>query len=363
MKKELSRDPMEVYAKVADFGLSRQAGTAIEGSLPTWRWLAPEVVSLSKSTSYDERSDIYSFGIVLWEIATLSRPFMEYREREVEVRNSIIGKGLRPSFPPASCSSEVPPEYEKLVQECWVSDPARRPNFSHTIRVLCSLLNLDPATHLDTQSSSSFSGVQAHLLSGSSSQQIETARGFTSRELLLCEIRDRSQKLAKPVTAMVCVGVTVCLGMDDGAVAFWDLINNSIVSIVSVGTERIKRLLQVDEDHVWAASGSKISVLNVNTMSRVKELKSGHECLITAMVVVMHNERQIWTGDGSGRICVWTINGSFMEKFTVDGAVLSMIWKSSFVVVGSNKWLKFFLVDVRRKLLLDVSSPFVFSCY
>ena len=62
-----------ICAKVADFGLSKKVNNSFNEVLPTFRWLAPEVIDLNY-TNYDERSDIYSFAIVLYEIATSKIP-------------------------------------------------------------------------------------------------------------------------------------------------------------------------------------------------------------------------------------------------------------------------------------------------
>jgi len=66
----LSLDPNVPRAKVGDFGLSRVLAPNMYGALGTWQWLAPEVTVASGDSTYDQRSDVYSFGIVCWEIAT-----------------------------------------------------------------------------------------------------------------------------------------------------------------------------------------------------------------------------------------------------------------------------------------------------
>jgi serine/threonine protein kinase len=54
-----------VYAKIGDFGLANRCVMDMWEILPTWQWLAPEIFN---GEHYDERSDIYSFGMVLYEI-------------------------------------------------------------------------------------------------------------------------------------------------------------------------------------------------------------------------------------------------------------------------------------------------------
>ena len=66
-----------VCAKVADFGLSRAITSGIAGCLSTWQWLAPEVL-LEDGGEYDISSDVYSFGIVLYELVAFLLPFDEF---------------------------------------------------------------------------------------------------------------------------------------------------------------------------------------------------------------------------------------------------------------------------------------------
>src|SRR5690349_9446798 len=99
-----------INAKVSDFGLSRQVAPQLNETLPTWRWLAPEVIDPTNSRGYDETADVYSFGIVCWEIASnMDTPFGEFHDRERTLIHRIIKDNLRPSIP-ASC----PEEFSKL---------------------------------------------------------------------------------------------------------------------------------------------------------------------------------------------------------------------------------------------------------
>ena len=65
-------DHAPVVAKVADFGLAERVAATVVGQLQTWRWAAPETFDAQCQT-YDERADNYSYGIVVWEIASAER--------------------------------------------------------------------------------------------------------------------------------------------------------------------------------------------------------------------------------------------------------------------------------------------------
>lgn len=53
--------------KLADFGWTKGLQNYMTGKIGTYQWMAPEVIS---SFQYTEKADVYSFGIILWEIAS-----------------------------------------------------------------------------------------------------------------------------------------------------------------------------------------------------------------------------------------------------------------------------------------------------
>ena len=149
----------KLRAQVADFGLSRRVAPKIKGFLGTWQWLAPEVID-SGSDQYDQRADIYSFGVVLWEILTAGIPFDEYyfdprfgkkvKEGEgiecydinvINIKKAIINDHVRPTIPP-----EVPDEVRTIIRDCWKVNPDDRPSFEHIVQVLGKLANEEVIT-------------------------------------------------------------------------------------------------------------------------------------------------------------------------------------------------------------------------
>lgn len=59
-------------AKIGDFGWTRPKADKMTAKIGTFQWMAPEVIT---SESYSEKADVYSFGIILWEIATREPPY------------------------------------------------------------------------------------------------------------------------------------------------------------------------------------------------------------------------------------------------------------------------------------------------
>ena len=136
-----------MYALVADFGLARHVAPDISGSLRTWQWMAPETLHTTPGATYDERSDIYSYGMCLWEICTCEYPFEEYADhprfgREVQgvksvsgmaMKQAILDEQVRPSLPK---SSACPAAVKNIIRDCWKESPADRPSFDYIVETL-----------------------------------------------------------------------------------------------------------------------------------------------------------------------------------------------------------------------------------
>ena len=58
--------------KLADFGWTRVKAKVMTSKIGTYQWMAPEVINGYK---YTEKADVFSFGIILWELATRKPPY------------------------------------------------------------------------------------------------------------------------------------------------------------------------------------------------------------------------------------------------------------------------------------------------
>ncbi|KAH1163392.1 hypothetical protein GLYMA_01G161600v4 [Glycine max] len=123
----LLMDENEVV-KVADFGVARvqtQSGV-MTAETGTYRWMAPEVI---EHKPYDQKADVFSFGIALWELLTGELPYSCLTPLQAAV--GVVQKGLRPTIP-----KNTHPRLSELLQRCWQQDPTQRPNFSEIIEIL-----------------------------------------------------------------------------------------------------------------------------------------------------------------------------------------------------------------------------------
>ncbi|KAL4340004.1 hypothetical protein GQ457_08G008040 [Hibiscus cannabinus] len=129
------RDPIRPICKVGDFGLSKiKRNTLVTGGVRgTLPWMAPELLNGS-SSKVSEKVDVFSFGIVLWEILTGDEPYanMHYGA----IIGGIVSNTLRPPVP-----SFCDPEWKLLMEQCWAPDPAVRPSFTEIARRLSIMLS------------------------------------------------------------------------------------------------------------------------------------------------------------------------------------------------------------------------------
>ncbi|GLH08363.1 Tyrosine kinase receptor Cad96Ca [Gryllus bimaculatus] len=121
------------------FKRGKAATSYYQGALPI-RWMAPE--SLLHRV-FTHKSDVWSFGVLLWEIVTLgSTPYPGLGAREVVRRVRAGGRLERP----AHCR----PQLYRVMARCWAADPQRRPDFSELKRELGALVEAaDAGVDLD----------------------------------------------------------------------------------------------------------------------------------------------------------------------------------------------------------------------
>ena len=180
-------------AKLADFGLSRMISFGMRGILESWRWLAPELIQNNQCV-YSISSDIYSFAICMWEIASKSYPYDEllYDDHfsypltasipsspnshsqpalessqaqskllnEEKIKEHIIYHNLRPSLDIIPVDSNprrsmkdltgAPPDFIDLIADCWETNPNRRPKINEIIDRLSKMVHISLEKILST---------------------------------------------------------------------------------------------------------------------------------------------------------------------------------------------------------------------
>ncbi|KAJ8025574.1 Fibroblast growth factor receptor [Holothuria leucospilota] len=123
--------------KIADFGLARDVHyidfyrKTTDGRLPV-KWMAPEALFDRVFTMY---SDVWAYGILLWEIMTLGGT--PYPSVPVEQMFEFLRLGKRLDKP-QNCSLEI----YHLMRECWQTSPGQRPKFSELVEDLERIISL-----------------------------------------------------------------------------------------------------------------------------------------------------------------------------------------------------------------------------
>uniref|UniRef100_A0A6V7QQ37 non-specific serine/threonine protein kinase n=1 Tax=Ananas comosus var. bracteatus TaxID=296719 RepID=A0A6V7QQ37_ANACO len=121
--------------KVCDFGLSRlkhHTFLSSKSTAGTPEWMAPEVLRNEPS---NEKCDVYSFGIILWELATLRMPWSGLNP--MQVVGAVGFQNRRLEIP-----AEVDPMVAQIIHDCWESDQNKRPSFAQLMSALKQLQRL-----------------------------------------------------------------------------------------------------------------------------------------------------------------------------------------------------------------------------
>ncbi|GBC03162.1 hypothetical protein RclHR1_00500010 [Rhizophagus clarus] len=108
---------------IADFGLSKRLTEVTSNSVANTKGLIPYIEPQCLKNIYyvkDEKSDIYSLGVLLWEITSGHPPFHNIEDRDVFIH--IVNKNAR-----ENPIKDTPLEYSQLYQKCWNDDPKERP--------------------------------------------------------------------------------------------------------------------------------------------------------------------------------------------------------------------------------------------
>ena len=103
---------------ISDLGFCGPADKPLNSTYGNLPYIAPEVI-IGKETTF--ASDVYSIGMIMWEISSGQPPFINY-ENDYDLAMNIIN-GMRPKIVPGT-----PSEYKELMKQCWNADPEKRPN-------------------------------------------------------------------------------------------------------------------------------------------------------------------------------------------------------------------------------------------
>uniref|UniRef100_A0A8D0L3E6 Mitogen-activated protein kinase kinase kinase n=1 Tax=Sphenodon punctatus TaxID=8508 RepID=A0A8D0L3E6_SPHPU len=116
--------------KITDFGLAREwHRTTKMSAAGTYAWMAPEVI---KSSVFSKGSDIWSYGVLLWELLTGEVPYRG-------IDGLAVAYGVAVNKLTLPIPSTCPEPFAKLMKECWDQDPHIRPSFALILEQLTAI--------------------------------------------------------------------------------------------------------------------------------------------------------------------------------------------------------------------------------
>jgi len=117
----------EQRAKLADFGIATCFGGEHTAETGTYRFMAPEVIT---HQTYDHKCDVYSFGMLLWEMTHQDIPFRG--QHQLQAAFGVAVHGRRPMIE----LRKPLKRFIDLITSCWDEAPVRRPDMADVVQQL-----------------------------------------------------------------------------------------------------------------------------------------------------------------------------------------------------------------------------------
>mmetsp|Transcript_560 Transcript_560/g.1284 ORF Transcript_560/g.1284 Transcript_560/m.1284 type:complete len:1538 (-) Transcript_560:24-4637(-) len=353
----LTHDPRltRLVAKVADFGLSRKmmlTDTFQSKVVDNPVWLAPEIL---QKKNYNEKVDVYSFGVIMWELLTQEMFFGDITFM-AQMEDRII-KGERPPIPEPE--SPIDEKYGALIRGAWSDDPEVRPPFlqlrnllmeiapdvlkDQTTRVLERVQTLKmkkddagPSDPKDTQTQSREPSIRIGSRSekAGSTELARSAAPALDRNSLQARF---CEKLGHPDSVQIIslVGEQVWVGTGGGIIFVWVSTARTMEFSIKAHTKKITAIIPVLND-VWTSSNDGSLKRWSKTGSELGELK-GHTGEILSMLFVSDT---VWSAGTDMTIRVWSTKPSqFTKKLKCKDVIRKLPLPVCMMRAGDGVWV------------------------
>ena len=133
--------------------------TGVKGLQGTKGFIAPEVFSMGGSARYNEKADIFSFGMLLYQIISRKGPYYELSDDKIHL---AVQKGERPKLPKDSRATMAYHYLSQVMEACWEGDPQERPHTESILKYICLSSTQSVMSVIHTRRNSSLR--QAHVI-------------------------------------------------------------------------------------------------------------------------------------------------------------------------------------------------------
>ena len=269
-----SLDPESLcHCKVTDFGIATHAAPiGTRGLIGTKGFMAPEILHVGKKKErsvYDHKADIFSFGMLLYQMITRHHPFHDLQGLKID---SAIENGERPKLQEFPQAENAYFYLTRLMQRCWQGDPRQRPTTSDII---------------DKVSLSSFQSVMA-VQPVKSKLSLRHACAITSTNLSEVNI-SRENEL------WVC-----CDGAEGTEISIYTTNTMTKVNKNFIKDNQVQ-CISLCGDHVWVASRAGIEygvidIFNIKTRDLVHNIRLKDN----SVSCIAHSDKMVYCGTLEG---------------------------------------------------------------
>jgi Tol biopolymer transport system component len=264
--------------KILDFGLARQAGNLVDAGddtrmhtgtspgvvLGTVGYMSPEQV---RGQPIDHRSDLFSLGIVLYEMLSGTRPFV--RDSAVETMNAILTED--PPEPTAS-GRAVPPALAQVLRHALEKQPDER---FQSARDLAFALQAASGTASGSTATPALAGAGQPRSRGMAALAIAALVGTTAGALAVWllqprpETRDLGTRRFTPIATDATVEIGPTWSPDGRSVAYFSRVGSTASVLIrdldaAAPVTLVRSLRDPDESLFWWPDGSRVGYTTVN---------------------------------------------------------------------------------------------------